>query len=69
MRTVNLPEGLRRPGADRGCKVLNLRGNDVGTYLDGLKAGAGRAYARIKAGRGIIPTSHEAFIGILSMRH
>src|SRR5262249_7065993 len=30
-----------------GCKVLNLPGNDVSTYLDGLKARAGRAHARL----------------------
>src|SRR5215470_15146343 len=32
-----------------GCKVLNLPGNDVSTYLDGLKARAGRAHARLKS--------------------
>ena len=32
-----------------GCKVLNLPGNDVSTYLDGLKARAGRAQARLKS--------------------
>jgi hypothetical protein len=32
-----------------GCKVLNRPGNDVGTYLDGLKARAGRAQARLKS--------------------
>jgi 2-keto-3-deoxy-L-rhamnonate aldolase RhmA len=31
-----------------GCKVLNLPGTDVSTYLDGLKARAGRANARLK---------------------
>src|SRR5690348_2885479 len=31
-----------------GCKVLNLPGNDVSTYLDGMKARAGRAHARLK---------------------
>jgi len=31
-----------------GCRVLNLPGNDVSTYLDGLKARAGRANARLK---------------------
>ncbi len=37
-----------------GCRVLNLPGNDVSTYLDGLKARAGRATARLKAsGMGI----------------
>jgi 2-keto-3-deoxy-L-rhamnonate aldolase RhmA len=30
-----------------GCRVLNLPGNDVSTYLDGLKARAGRAHARL----------------------
>ncbi len=32
-----------------GCKVLNLPGNDITTYLDGLKARAGRAQARLKS--------------------
>ncbi len=32
-----------------GCKVLNLPGNDVSTYLDGLKARANRAHARRKS--------------------
>ena len=32
-----------------GCKVLNLPGNDVSTYLDGLKVRAGRAHARLKS--------------------
>jgi len=32
-----------------GCKVLNLPGNDVSTYLDGMKARAGRAHARLKS--------------------
>jgi hypothetical protein len=32
-----------------GCKVLNLPGTDVSTYLDGLKARAGRANARLKS--------------------
>ena len=32
-----------------GCKVLNLPGNDVSTYLDGLKTRAGRAHARLKS--------------------
>ena len=32
-----------------GCKVLNLPGNDVSTYLDGLKARATRANARLKS--------------------
>jgi len=32
-----------------GCQVLNLPGTDVSTYLDGLKARAGRAHARLKA--------------------
>jgi hypothetical protein len=32
-----------------GCKVLNLPGNDVSTWLDGLKARAGRAHARVKS--------------------
>src|SRR5262249_22126483 len=27
-----------------GCKVLNLPGNDISTYLDGLKARAARAH-------------------------
>jgi 2-keto-3-deoxy-L-rhamnonate aldolase RhmA len=31
-----------------GCKVLNLPRIDVSTYLDGLKARAGRAHARLK---------------------
>jgi hypothetical protein len=29
--------------------VLNLPGNDVSTYLDGLKARAGHAHARLKS--------------------
>ena len=32
-----------------GCKVLNLPGNDISTYLDGLKARAARAHARLKS--------------------
>jgi hypothetical protein len=32
-----------------GCKVPNLPGNDVSTYLDGLMARAGRAHARLKS--------------------
>jgi 2-keto-3-deoxy-L-rhamnonate aldolase RhmA len=32
-----------------GCKVLNLPGTDVSTYLDGLKARAARAHARLKS--------------------
>lgn len=32
-----------------GCQVLNLPGTDVSTYLDGLKARAGRANGRLKA--------------------
>lgn len=32
-----------------GCRVLNLPGNDVSTYLDGLKARANRAHARLKS--------------------
>ena len=32
-----------------GCQVLNLPGTDVSTYLDGLKARAGRAQARLKS--------------------
>jgi len=32
-----------------GCKVLNLPGNDVSTYLDGMKARAARAHARLKS--------------------
>jgi len=32
-----------------GCKVLYLPGNDVSTYLDGMKARAGRAHARLKS--------------------
>jgi 2-keto-3-deoxy-L-rhamnonate aldolase RhmA len=32
-----------------GCKVLNLPGTDVSTYLEGLKARAGRAHARLKS--------------------
>jgi len=31
------------------CKVANLPGTDVSTYLDGLKARAGRAQARLKS--------------------
>jgi hypothetical protein len=31
------------------CKVLNLPGNDVCTYFDGLKARTGRAHARLKS--------------------
>ena len=37
-------------GVERlGCKVLNLPGTDVSTYLDGLKARASRAHARLKS--------------------
>jgi 2-keto-3-deoxy-L-rhamnonate aldolase RhmA len=32
-----------------GCQVLNLPGNDVSTYLDGLRARAARAHARLKS--------------------
>ncbi len=32
-----------------GFKVLNLPGNDTSTYLDGLKARADRAHARLKS--------------------
>jgi 2-keto-3-deoxy-L-rhamnonate aldolase RhmA len=32
-----------------GCQVLNLPGTDTSTYLDGLKARAARAHARLKA--------------------
>jgi 2-keto-3-deoxy-L-rhamnonate aldolase RhmA len=32
-----------------GCRVLNLPGNDVSTYLDGLKTRANCAHARLKA--------------------
>ena len=32
-----------------GCKVLNLPGTDTSTYLEGLKARAGRAHARLKS--------------------
>ncbi len=32
-----------------GCQVLNLPGTDVSTYLDGLKARAARANARLKS--------------------
>src|SRR5216683_1537337 len=32
-----------------GCKVLNLPGNDVSTYLDGMKTRAARAHARLKS--------------------
>ena len=32
-----------------GCKVLNLPGNDVSTYPDGMKARAARARARLKS--------------------
>jgi 2-keto-3-deoxy-L-rhamnonate aldolase RhmA len=32
-----------------GCRVLNLPGNDISTYLDGLKARAARARARLKS--------------------
>jgi hypothetical protein len=32
-----------------GCKVLNLPGTDVSTYLDGLKARASRTHARLKS--------------------
>jgi len=38
-----------RRAAILGCKVLNLPGNDVSTYLDGMKARAGRAHARLKS--------------------
>jgi hypothetical protein len=49
----NLPEGLREAQIEEywqlGCKVLNLPGTDVSTYLDGLKARASRADARLKS--------------------
>jgi hypothetical protein len=32
-----------------GYKVLNLTGNHVSTYLDGMKARAGRAHVRLKS--------------------
>jgi 4-hydroxy-2-oxoheptanedioate aldolase len=32
-----------------GCRVLNLPGNDITTYLDGLKARASRAQERLKS--------------------
>ena len=32
-----------------GCKVLNLPGTDTSTYLDGLKARAARAHARLES--------------------
>jgi 2-keto-3-deoxy-L-rhamnonate aldolase RhmA len=32
-----------------GCKVLNLPGTDVSTYLDGLKTRSARAQARLKS--------------------
>jgi hypothetical protein len=32
-----------------GCKVLNLPGTDTSTYLEGLKARADRARARLKS--------------------
>ena len=32
-----------------GFKVLNLPGNDVSTYLDGMKSRAARAHARLKS--------------------
>jgi 2-keto-3-deoxy-L-rhamnonate aldolase RhmA len=32
-----------------GCKALNLPSTDVSTYLDGLKARASRAHARLKS--------------------
>jgi 2-keto-3-deoxy-L-rhamnonate aldolase RhmA len=32
-----------------GCRVLNLPGNDVSTYLNGMKARAARAHARLKS--------------------
>ncbi|HEV7822868.1 MAG TPA: aldolase/citrate lyase family protein [Burkholderiales bacterium] len=32
-----------------GCKVLNLPGTDTSTYLEGLKARAGRAHARLES--------------------
>ena len=32
-----------------GCKVLNLPGSDVSTYLDGMKARAARAKARLRS--------------------
>jgi hypothetical protein len=32
-----------------GCEVLNLPGNDVSTWLDGPKARASRANARLKS--------------------
>ena len=33
-----------------GCQVLNLLGTDTSTYLEGLKARAGRAHARLQKG-------------------
>jgi hypothetical protein len=38
-----------------GCQVLNLLGNDVSTYLDGLKARAGRAHAPLKSIGVLVP--------------
>jgi 2-keto-3-deoxy-L-rhamnonate aldolase RhmA len=32
-----------------GCQVLNLPGTDTSTYLEGLKARAGRAHARLQS--------------------
>ena len=36
-------------------KVLNLPGNDLSTYLDGLKARAGQAHARLKSIGVLVP--------------
>jgi len=39
-----------------GCQVLNLPGTDLSTYLEGLKARAGRAHARLQALGVLLPT-------------
>jgi hypothetical protein len=42
----------QRAGVNRqrlGLTGADLSGNDVSTWLDGLKAGAGRAQARLKS--------------------
>ncbi|MGB8109586.1 MAG: hypothetical protein WCF41_10050 [Pseudolabrys sp.] len=46
-RTSEAPPNER--GWRLGCKVLNLPGTDVSTYLDGLKVRASRAHARLKS--------------------
>ena len=51
-----------------GCKVLNLSGNDVSTWLDGLKARAGRAHARLKSIGVPVPSGAAAVGGCWLIR-